>query len=91
MTAAPAGDVHVDPPAPPAVPRPRATRKETAMQAIEFYRVQALDMRQQAEAAALPSVRERCERAASAWEAMIDRAEKFEAQKAVNLKGREAN
>ncbi|HEU0043979.1 hypothetical protein [Sphingomonas sp.] len=41
-----------------------------------FYRKQADTERANADAAVLANVRERCERAASSWEAMASRAER---------------
>jgi len=43
-----------------------------------FFRRQAGLQREQAAAADLANVRERCERAAEAWEVMAERAEKSE-------------
>jgi hypothetical protein len=40
----------------------------------DFYRARAIDARADAEAALLDNVRERCLRAAAAWESMADRA-----------------
>ncbi|HYG30435.1 MAG TPA: hypothetical protein VD887_09490 [Allosphingosinicella sp.] len=55
----------------------------------DFYRARAIDARADAEAALLDNVRERCLRAAAAWESMADRAartskmrDKQEAEKA---------
>ena len=55
----------------------------------DFYHARALDARADAEAASLDNVRERCLRAAAAWENMADRAartgrmrERQEAEKA---------
>jgi hypothetical protein len=45
----------------------------------DFYAARAAEARTQAEAATLDNVRERCLRAASAWEAMADRAGRGEA------------
>lgn len=42
----------------------------------ETYRIRAAEQRAAAEAADLDNVRDRCERAASAWETMADRAER---------------
>ena len=42
----------------------------------EFYRVQAATMREQAEAAVLDNVRDRCLRSAAAWTEMAERAER---------------
>ncbi|HYJ29926.1 MAG TPA: hypothetical protein VEW25_06250 [Allosphingosinicella sp.] len=40
----------------------------------DFYRARAIDARADAESALLDNVRERCLRAAAAWESMADRA-----------------
>ena len=45
----------------------------------EFYRVQAQEMRDQAAAAVLDNVRDRCLRSAAAWDQMADRAERHRA------------
>ena len=45
----------------------------------EFYRAQALAMREQADAAVLDNVRDRCLRAADAWTEMAVRAERHRA------------
>ena len=45
----------------------------------EFYRVQAQEMRDQAAAAMLDNVRDRCLRSAAAWDQMADRAERHRA------------
>ena len=45
----------------------------------EFYRAQAQAMRDQATAANLDNVRDRCLRSAEAWEQMADRAERHRA------------
>ena len=42
----------------------------------EFYRARAQEQRTLSEAATLDNVRERCDRAASAWETMAVRAER---------------
>lgn len=42
----------------------------------EFYRARAEEQRTLSEAATLDNVRERCDRAASAWETMAVRAER---------------
>ncbi len=42
----------------------------------EFYRARAVEQRTLSEAATLDNVRERCDRAASAWETMAARAER---------------
>lgn len=43
---------------------------------LEFFRAQAQAMREQAEAAALDNVRDRCLRSAAAWTEMAQRAER---------------
>jgi hypothetical protein len=55
----------------------------------DFYRARALEARADADAASLDNVRDRCLRAAAAWENMADRAartgkmrERLEAEKA---------
>lgn len=48
------------------------------MNEIDFYRQQIAAMRDQAASAVLPQVKERCERAADAWQAMVDKAEEIE-------------
>lgn len=55
----------------------------------DFYRARAIDARADADAASLDNVKERCIRAAEAWESMADRAartgrmrERQEAEKA---------
>jgi hypothetical protein len=42
----------------------------------EFYRARAIDARADADAASLDNVKERCLRAAAAWETMADRADR---------------
>lgn len=56
----------------------------------EFYAEQAAAARLQANEATLPSVRERCMRSAAAWEAMLERQQSFEAQRAEKLARRAA-
>ena len=58
----------------------------------DFYRARAVDARADAEAALLDNVRERCLRAAAAWDDMADRAARtgkmrarLEAEKAERL------
>jgi hypothetical protein len=51
------------------------------MSTLELYRSHAAQAQADADAAVLVNVRERCERAASAWTAMADRAEKTEAMR----------
>jgi hypothetical protein len=45
----------------------------------EFYRAQAQEMRDQAAAAVLDNVRDRCLRSAEAWTQMAERAERHRA------------
>jgi hypothetical protein len=47
-----------------------------------FYRQRALDERNAAAAATLDNVRERCERAAAAWETMAVRYDRIDKQRA---------
>jgi 3-deoxy-D-arabino-heptulosonate 7-phosphate (DAHP) synthase len=49
---------------------------------FEFYRTRALEARADAEAATLDNVRERCLRAALAWDAMAARAERSDNHRA---------
>ncbi|MEA3037946.1 MAG: hypothetical protein QOE79_459 [Sphingomonadales bacterium] len=49
---------------------------------FEFYRTRALEARADAEAATLDNVRERCLRAATAWDAMAARAERSDNHRA---------
>ena len=49
---------------------------------FEFYRARALEARADAEAATLDNVRERCLRAALAWDAMAARAERSDNHRA---------
>jgi hypothetical protein len=49
---------------------------------LEFYRARAADARADAEAATLDNVRERCLRAAAAWEDMADRAARTDKMRA---------
>lgn len=49
------------------------------MSNIDHYRALAVASRRQAEEATLPSVRERCERSAMAWEAIV--AQMFDTEK----------
>jgi hypothetical protein len=49
---------------------------------FEFYRARALEARADAEAATLDNVKERCLRAASAWDAMAARAERSDTHRA---------
>jgi hypothetical protein len=48
----------------------------------EFYRARALDARNDADAATLDNVRDRCLRAAAAWEGMADRAARTDKMRA---------
>ena len=48
----------------------------------EFYRARAEEARAEAEATVLANVRERCVRAAEAWEAMAARAQRSETNRA---------
>jgi len=48
----------------------------------EFYLTRATEAQRDAEAASLVNVRERCLRAASAWQAMADRAERTDRSRA---------
>lgn len=49
---------------------------------LEFYRARAADARADADAATLDNVRERCLRAAAAWEDMAARAERTDKARA---------
>jgi len=49
---------------------------------LEFYRARAQDARADAEAATLQNVRQRCLRAAAAWEDMADRAARTDRMRA---------
>jgi DNA-binding transcriptional regulator YdaS (Cro superfamily) len=49
---------------------------------LDFYRARAADARADAEAATLDNVRERCLRAAAAWEDMADRAARTDKMRA---------
>ena len=49
---------------------------------LEFYRARAADARADAEAATLENVRQRCLRAAAAWEDMADRAARTDRMRA---------
>lgn len=49
---------------------------------LEFYRARATDARSDAEAATLENVRQRCLRAAAAWEDMADRAARTDRMRA---------
>ncbi len=48
----------------------------------EFYLMRASEAQRDADAASLVNVRERCLRAASAWQAMADRAERTDRSRA---------
>jgi len=49
---------------------------------LDFYRSRASEARAEAEAATLDNVRDRCLRAAAAWEAMAARAERSDTHRA---------
>ncbi|HEY0413991.1 MAG TPA: hypothetical protein VGD66_12715 [Allosphingosinicella sp.] len=49
---------------------------------LDFYRARALEAHADAEAASLANVRDRCLRAAAAWEAMAARAERSDTNRA---------
>ena len=49
---------------------------------LDFYRARAAEARAEAEAANLENVRQRCLRAASAWEDMADRAARTDRMRA---------
>ena len=55
------------------------------MSQADYYRRQAAAALQQASEATLPSVRERCQRSAAAWEAMAEQMDSLAAHKARNL------
>ena len=52
------------------------------MSPLEFYRTQATKSAADAAAATLDNVRDRCLRAAAAWETMADRIERVDAMRA---------
>ena len=52
------------------------------MTPLEFYRTQASKANDDAGAATLENVRDRCLRAAAAWESMADRIERTDAMRA---------
>jgi hypothetical protein len=52
------------------------------MTPLEFYRTQATKSAAEAAAATLENVRERCLRAAAAWETMAERIERTETMRA---------
>ena len=52
------------------------------MNPLEFYRTQAAKAHDDAGAATLDNVRDRCLRAAAAWESMADRIERTDAMRA---------
>lgn len=60
------------------------------MSNIEHYRALAATSRRQAEEAALPSVRERCERSALAWETIVAQMLDTAALAAANSAAKEA-
>ncbi|MBV8686233.1 MAG: hypothetical protein JOZ90_09370 [Alphaproteobacteria bacterium] len=49
---------------------------------LDFYRTRATEARTDADSATLDNVRDRCLRAAAAWEAMAARAERSDAHRA---------
>ena len=49
---------------------------------LDFYRARAAEARSDAEAASLENVRQRCLRAAAAWEDMADRAARTDRMRA---------
>lgn len=60
------------------------------MSNIGHYRALAAAARRQAEEATLPSVRERCERSAAAWEAIVSQMLETELLASVNLAAKQA-
>jgi hypothetical protein len=52
------------------------------MSPLQFYRDQAVRSHAEADAATLDNVRDRCSRAATAWEEMADRVSRTDALKA---------
>lgn len=60
------------------------------MSNIDHYRALAAASRRQAEEAVLPSVRERCERSALAWETIVSQMLDTEKLTAVNLAAKHA-
>jgi hypothetical protein len=52
------------------------------MTPLEFYRTQAVKATADADAATLENVRERCLRAAAAWDSMAERIERTDAMRA---------
>lgn len=60
------------------------------MSNIDHYRALAAASRRQAEEAALPSVRERCERSAMAWEAIVAQMLDTEKLTSANLAAKQA-
>ena len=60
------------------------------MSNINHYRALAAAARRQAEDAALPSVRERCERSAMAWEAIVAQMLDTEKLTSANLAAKQA-
>lgn len=60
------------------------------MSNITHYRALATAARRQAEEATLPSVRERCERSAAAWEAIVSQMLDTELLASVNLAAKQA-
>ena len=55
-----------------------------------FFQARAAEAREQAGAASLANVRERCLRSAEAWESMALRAERTERARGKNAAGKEA-
>lgn len=60
------------------------------MSNIEHYRALAAAAKRQADEATLPSVRERCERSAAAWDAIVGQMVHTEKLVAVNLAAKQA-
>lgn len=54
------------------------------MTPLQFYREQAAQQQAAADAATLQNVRERCQRAASAWAALAAKIDQFEVQRAAS-------
>jgi hypothetical protein len=52
---------------------------------LEFYLARAAQAREEAEAATLDHVRERCRRSEAAWQQLADRAERSEQLKSAEL------
>jgi hypothetical protein len=67
----------------------RGRRFRTALEGpdlsnLEFYAERAAQCRQDADAAALPNIREQCLSAAEAWESMASRARKLQGYRALH-------